>query len=335
MMSRTLLKSAYVLLWLALGWVVFVGTLQGQALSPTPSRAPNVQNALDSAGETWIEPRGLNIVDLVGRVPEHYLKNSILSYTPGYGILQYQSGTRLGATVVVTASVYPRYVVDGAWSGSMFGCLGQPAKIDQWGSVSPAARLRIYHGDNDVTREIDIYTHVPAGQRLPIRNPRESEQQNQYRYWETPLTSTKDRFSAAGELQLPANMGCELIMSFKNYRHLTAVFVLEDRSQINVEVLGDESFTFHSYVGVGYAGVLQPLVDQLRSRFGGRHERFDLNVPAGADYFLLNFPPMPVDPYTQFPAILTGTWIAGLEAPTASTPAEDFPSITSTPWGCR
>ncbi len=247
----------------------------------------------------WLEPRGLNIVDLVGQVPDEYLAGSIISYTPGYGIVRYQSGQRSGSTVTITTDVYPRYIIAGDWSGTMFGCLGQPARIDQWGTVSPAATVRIYNEQGaDVTRQVDFYLYVPAGLRKPIRNPQQSESQNEYRYWESDVISSK--FTADGALILPANMGCEVVMSFRNYRRLTAVFTLQVEPQISVEVVGEETFTFHSYLGVGYAGLLQPLVDQLNAQYGGRHEKFDLHIPAQANYMWLNFPPMPVDPYTQF-----------------------------------
>jgi len=270
------------------------------AMSSTTGLLPTATaSAID-----WLEPRGLSIVDLVGIVPENYLVGSILSYTPGYGILRYKSGQRTGDTVVITADVYPRFVIDGSWTGTMFGCLGQPARIDQFGTVSPASTVRVYNGAVEVTRQIDLYTYVPAGLNKPIRNPKVSEWQNQYRYWESDLL--RSQFTAEGALVVPANMGCEIIMSNKNYRQLTAVFTLQAPQVVSVEVLSAETFTFHSYVGVGYAGLLAPLVNQLRARFGDRHERFELHAPAEADYLWLNFPPMPVDMYTQFPGNPTG-----------------------------
>jgi len=265
---------------------------------------PDIAEGVGSTADLdWLEPRGLNIVDMVGFVPEEYLEEAIISYTPGYGILVYQAGTRVGDTVTITATVYPRYfkTPDGAWSGSLFGCLGQPARIDQWGSVAPATTMRLYYNREDVTSQVDLYTYVPAGRTQPIRNPRQSENENQYRYWETEQSATE--FTPDGALSLPANMGCELIMSYKNYRQLTAVFVAQIWHQVSVEVVGSETFTFHSYMGPGYAGVIAPLVGQLS---GSRHEKFPLDVPAEADYFLLNFPPMPVDPYTMFPGNPTG-----------------------------
>mgnify|MGYP001052246396 CR=1 FL=1 len=261
--------------------------------APTALTAPNV---------SWLEPRGLNIVDLVGRVPDEHLAGAIISYTPGYGILTYASGSRIGNTVTLTATVFPRHFKTSGWSGSLFGCLGQPARIDQWGSVAPAMTARLYHGGEDVTSQVDLFSYVPAGRTQPVRNPRQSETQNRYRYWhEGEWSRLRTSFTSDGALSLPANMGCELITSFRDYERLTAVFTAEAKREISVEVLGTEALTFRSYVGAGYTGLMSNLMSQLGARYGSRHQKLQLDIPPGADYFLLNFPTQPVDAYTQFP----------------------------------
>jgi hypothetical protein len=250
-----------------------------------------VESVVSTADVDWLEPRGLNIVDLVGFVPEEYLQDAIVSYSPGYGIVRYQSGSRIGRTVTVTATVYPRYFVltGGGWSASLFSCLGQPARFDQVASVAPETTLRLYHGPTNVTDEVTGYRYVPAGRSWPSANSRSYS-----RY----LTVEVEAHPADGALDLPANMGCEMWIPNRDYGELTAVYTVQATPMISVTVAGTELFTFHSYIGGGEAGHLQPLVDQLRSRFSGRHEKFTLHIPAEADYFLLNFPAMPVDPYT-------------------------------------
>jgi len=269
----------------------------GEAVSATDS-----EQLVETAGTVdWLEPRILNIVDLVGMVPEEYLQGHIISNTSGYGILRYEAGTRLGNTVVITTTVYPRYIKDArtGWDASMFGCLGQPARIDNTGSVAPATTMRLYYNGRDVTRQVDLYTYLPAGLNQPIRNPNQSESQNLYRYWETGVLSTN--FTEDGDLYLPANMGCELSMSFKNYLQLTAVFTAQVSNQISVETLGVETISFHSYLGAGYEGHFESLRNQLYAAgYGGRCEQVELQIPAAADYLFVNFPPTPVDEYTRF-----------------------------------
>lgn len=279
-----------------------VAAARGAAeVATTKTQAAAEAATTKDAGLDWLEPQGLNIVDLVGQVPDSALAGMVISATPGYGILRYRSGQRLGDIVTITATAYPRFVVDGIWNGSLLGCLGQPAKIDQLGSTSPASTVRLFHGTREVTREASLYRYVPAGFTKPARNPVESERQNLYRYDKTPtLNST---FTSDGQLVLPANTGCELIISFRDYRELTAIFTLFSPQVIRVSLLGSQDFTFHSYLGVGYAGHLTSLVNQLRAAgYRDRHEKLPMSVPAGANYFLLNLEPSPVDPFTAFPS---------------------------------
>ena len=251
-------------------------------------------NMISPAEISWLEPRGLNIVDLVGFVPEEYLEGAIISYSPGYGIIRYQSGLRAGDTVTITAKVYPRYIKDTntGWSGSLFSCLGQLPRFDQWGSATPAARVSLYNGSQNVTWEVGGYQYVPA-LSLPVANTSAFDKYPEIRV--EPVNVNE------GVLDIPANMGCEMWINWKNYTELTAVYVIQHRPVVSVTLMGTEVFTFYSYIGPGYAGLLGPLVSQLTSKYKARHDKFDLHVPPGADYFFLNFPPMPVDPYTQFP----------------------------------
>ena len=267
----------------------------GVGASSLPSAAES------TAGSNWLEPRGLNIVDLVGWVPEADLAGAIVQYTPGYGILRYRSGQRNGNTVTITATAYPRYAVDRAWNGSLFGCLGQGARIDELGSVAPASKLRVYTpGGQEITRQVDGMFHVPAGQTKPIRGPRESEQANLYRYWETNWQAPT--FAADGALLLPANMGCELVITYKDYRELTLVFTAEVVPVVSVKVVGRQSFQFPVYTGPGYAGHFDALRNQLARFCSERPPTVaTMAIPPGADYFLFNYQPSPVDPYTSFP----------------------------------
>ncbi|HHS96912.1 MAG TPA: hypothetical protein ENK08_03305 [Chloroflexi bacterium] len=256
---------------------------QGEAWS-----FPLQQEQTATADANWLEPRGLNIVNLVGFVPDTYLQGAIIYYSTGSGIVRYVSGTRVGDTVTITATVYPRYVP--SWDFSKFGCLGQIAHYDELGSVAPQSTLRLYDGDRNITDQITGYDYYPAGQNLPIRNSN---------YWERySKISISSPSVSNGALQLPANMGCTIRIP-GNYRQLTAVYTLRARPAVSVSVVGAETFVFHSYIGVGSAGQLEPLVNQMRARYGDRHDKFSLNVPSEADYFFLNFPPQPVDPYTN------------------------------------
>jgi hypothetical protein len=254
----------------------------------------------------WLEPRGINIVDLVGAVPEDYLKGAIVSYG-GFGIVRYVGGSRINDRVVITTTTYPRHVGDPntGWHGTMFGCLGHAAFIDGLGSVSPPAKVHIYLPDgSEITRQVDSYDYNPSGQIKPILNPRQSEQQGKDRYelktFQTP------RFDVDGAFLLPGNMGCRFVMSHKNYSQLTVVYSLQVQRTITIQVMGSENFSFPVYTGPGNAGRFSRLRDRLNGFCGNAaalsqvDADFTMSIPSGANFFVMNFPPTPVDPYAPW-----------------------------------
>ena len=309
--------------WLLLA-VNFVSVPVGADQNPTSdltgigasfSPPTNALAAGTAASAAWLEPRGLNIVDLVGQVPDSDLVGAIIQYTPGFGILRYQSGQRVGNTVTVTVTAYPRFWSDAEWHGSLFGCLGQAARIDELGTVAPATSLRVYTPDGqEITRQVGGFSHVPSGLTQPIRNPRESEQANLYRYWESGIASAT--FAADGALLLPANMGCELFILYQDYRELTLVFTAEVAPVVSVKVVGRQTFQFPAYFGPGYAGHFDALRSQMAHACTNRPATIaNMVIPAGADYFLFNYPPMLGDPFTAFP----GNPLGNLDRPTGAT----------------
>jgi hypothetical protein len=79
------------------------------------------------------------------------------------------------------------------------------------------------------------------------------------------------------------------------YDDFIAEFSMTLPRQLQVEVVGEEqTFEFGIYSGPGVSGWLAGLQAQLLAKVGMRHEKFSLNIPEGADYILVNFPPSPV-----------------------------------------
>jgi hypothetical protein len=249
----------------------------------------NVQEP-DASTPAWLEPNGLNIIDLVGAVPETYLQNAIIFNEVGLGIIQYRSGSRAGNTVKLHTTIHPRYF---AWEGiqySQFGCLGQSPQLDNWGTVAPAARMRVYAGSQDVTGGILIQNLFVAGQVQPVHNAVDPVLN---RYQDAPPPT---RFEDGWAL-IPANRGCLIrVPGFQS--NMTADFVVEAAPEIRVTLVGHQDFAFHSYIGVGAIGWFESLRQQLRQKYGERHEKLPLTIPADANYLFVNFPPTPVDLYT-------------------------------------
>ncbi len=246
---------------------------------------------------TWLEPRALSVVELVGQVPEAYLQGTIIS--SGNGIMVYESGTRVGNQVTVRTKLYPRlerHPINPNDRITSFGCLGQTPIFDHMASTVPVSTLRIYDKTGmEITSEVRSLFVTRMGTRQPNANSREPHRYpiDLYEQWGQPLP-----LGAEG-LQIPANSGCRIWIERTDLYPLTGVFTLTLNPSAQVSVVGTQQETFQSYIGPGNIGVFQPLMSQMSDSYGWRHGRVPLSVPAEANYFLVRFPAMPGDPYTD------------------------------------
>jgi hypothetical protein len=250
---------------------------------------------------TWLEPRGLSVVELVGQIPDEHLQGTILSYGDMDGIVVYESGSRVGDTVVITTKIYTRYSTPHWAPGhklTTFGCLGQSPHFDHLGSVVPPSTLRVYDaGGTEVTSEIEHMFIANMDLKQPSTNSSDP-----FRYL------PEIHYGVGGDLplpmgpeglEIPPNSGCQILIFQADYYPLTGVFTLELEPSVRASVLGTQQATFQSYIGPGSLGIFQPLMEQLRAEYPDRHDRIFLSAPAGADFFLLKYPAMPGDPYTD------------------------------------
>ncbi len=269
--------------WGLAGLLLLGILLMGPAM-PLRAQPPRPQSP-----PSWLEPRALNLADLVGLVPEAQLQDAIIAYS-GVGIVQYVSGNRNGNTVTLQVRITPRYSRSGGLLNTHFNCLGQTGIYDHWSSTVPEARMRLYADGGEITDQIRYINVTPAGWVLPTANTGAG-----FRYAQTGIQPAT--FAGDGSLVVPANMGCEIV-ALGYHTNLTATFILETTSPIQVTVLGQEQFSFHSYIGPGNAGQLEALRSQMQARYPGiRHDKFPLQIPPAADYILVTYPPTPADAY--------------------------------------
>lgn len=245
-------------------------------LAAQDTALPRVGQAMD-----WIEPRGINVVDLVGLVPEEHLRDAIVYFYGWFGVALYDSGERDGDVVTLTLRME-------TGQRNVALCPGAPGQFDTWPSVAPAGTARIYAGDQEITDQASWIHYHPAGQTLPIGN---AAQVDRYPLIQQQLTRTPDN-----ALEIPANTGCVIFLD-NAYDDVRAVFTLDAPQRINLTPLGSQTMTFGSYIGIGNAGKVDSLRNQMQARFGDRHFAIDLQIPDGADYVLVNFPTTPVNPY--------------------------------------
>jgi hypothetical protein len=274
------------------GYRDIVSFLESPDAQELPAAPETPVNAGAADAIDWLEPRGLSIVDLVGAVPEEHLRGSILVFTGGSGILRYLEGRRDGNRVTIKVDVSPRYPALSV-PYTTLNCLGKRALYDEWPLTVPASTMRIFQNGRDITAEVSpTFHYYRAGQVQPSHDAGATR----YKDYETPFVSLER--TADGALKIPANMGCTIYIPGER-SGLTAEFVFNAPQQIVVDVLGSQTFTFHSYIGTGDSGRIAALVSQMQSRFGSRHEKFPLQIPAGADYVWLHYPPTPVSAYSN------------------------------------
>lgn len=236
----------------------------------------------------WIEPRALNITDMVGQVPDAVLQDLIIAYSGGGGLARFVSSQRQGDLMRITVRLDTRRSLNaGRWITTLC-LLGQRPVYDHMGSAAPESWLRLYNGTTELTNQLVWGYIVDPALALP--------QDDASSYQRYPWRTVFDFPATANGRYIPANYGGEVVL-YGDYPVLTGVFTFRPADRPQVTYLGQQEATFPSYIGVGWVGAFQPLMQQLRSRFPDRHPRIFLNIPAGANYILFIYPPMPFDVY--------------------------------------
>lgn len=250
--------------------------------------------AVRAGGPSWLEPRALNIVDLVGQVPDDVLRGTIIS-AGGPGAVVFESSSPVGDAWRIRATLYGRVAHPGWLQGqplTFVGALGQMADFDNMGSASPESWLRLYNGSQELTNRLELLSHNTAQLMQPLTGA--GEWQRYPRLQVSPL-----RFTAEG-LYIPANTGADIALR-GDYPVLTGDYTVRPRNRPRVRYLGTQQATWQTYIGPGAMGYLTPLMTQMENRYGRRHHRILLEIPAGANYILFIYPLSPGDPYSDDP----------------------------------
>ena len=250
----------------------------------------------------WLEPQGISIVSLVGKVSEAILQDLIIVFEPNHGIVTYQSGTRSITTVRINARV--EYS-----DTTQVPCLGAYGNSDVWHMVVPEGSLRIFDNGVDITSQVaGTFKHYAAGLNKPSFHSGNWE-----RY---PYTTANVRFNSDGSIHMPANLGCRYTLNSIPSGEVTAEYTFTNvNSYIDVTLLYQEAHPVKSYVGPGWVGKYTGIMNQIKVRFASqlppwliRHEGFEFfrQLAPGetdftqqqllaADYFLIKFPPLADD----------------------------------------
>jgi hypothetical protein len=255
-----------------------------------------------AANPPWIEPRALSIADLAGQVPDDVLSGALIT-SANAGIVVFQSSSWQGSALRLNTTIYGR-VGHPDWLGGQpltdLHTLGQTTHYDNMGSVSPESWLRIYENGQDLTNGLDyLFLRSPALVQ-PLAGAGEFDR---YAALQTARQITTDG------LHLPAHFG-GWVQIRGDHPVLTGVFTIHPQNRPRVTYLGQQQANWQTYVGVGAMGAFAPLMSQLHVRYGDRHGRIPLQIPAGANYVLFIYPPSPGDPY-HYDAANRGRLVGG------------------------
>lgn len=300
-------------------WIIFFALATSQravALSEIATGRPSSDNLSELTPSTpstsstpstpaWLEPRGINVVELVGVLPEEVLRDSIISYDPDRGVVRYLSGERIGDQVTVRV----RY--DYGFKNEL-GCFGQTPNWDHSTTISPPGKMRVFDNGTDVTNRVSLNgTYFPAGQITPQYSAATME-----RYQSRPIVLQRD---SGGWLNIPANMGCVLKITGAMPTQVTAEFRFQSADYIKATLVHQDELQAHSYIGEGYAEKLQSLQKQMSARYRPRHDEWQwffqpLEIKQklqGADYAFVKFPPSGFNPYGEGMAPSAGAYRFG------------------------
>ena len=269
-MPRHARRSVFLALWLAV-WLA----------------GPTFAQSVYADTLPWAEPRALNVVDLAGQVPDEVLAGHIVCDGDPGGLILYESSSWAGPKLRIRVSIYPRY----DWTGhsgwvTNVPLLGHAPAFDRPSSSAPRSWLRLYHGSVDVTREVVFFGNNRPDLALPINASGEPRYSMGSEFTAVPATLPADG------IEIPANWG-GFAQIYREYDHLTGVFTIVPSHRPIVTYMGEELLSYPSYIGPGFVGWFEPLMQQMRSKYSDRHPRLALTQPAGANYVLFDYQPMP------------------------------------------
>ncbi len=275
---------------------IFLLTLFGfiQNRSGASANTQDQNTISNSEAVSWLEPRGLNAADLIGILPEAVLKDSVINWTQGEGIMRYVSGSRSGDNVTMLVSY--EYA-----DSRNLACLGKPGIQDELSSAVAQSTMRVFDGTIDITSRVALsFEYIPAGQTQPVRPPNDRHRYN--------TISGTFRRTAAGDIIVPANIGCSFTINGAAPNNPHAEFKFESPQYVTATEIYSTKLAAKSYIGPGNTELLTGLQNQMRDRYSDRHLRWNpdpsgdndiRNLIMDADYIFYKAPPAPIDAYAN------------------------------------
>jgi hypothetical protein len=243
-----------------------------------------------AATPPWVEPRALSIVDMAGQVPDAALAGHVISHANPGGLARFEASSWVGNKLRIQVRAFPRFrwsPAEGGWvtDGPL---LGHRPVLDHMSASVPEASLRVYADGVDITDQVVYYGYMRPTLTLPVSGPGDP------RYDTGNVIAEPPRPIPPDGMPIPANWGGSFTIRAV-HPTLTLVWTLTPTARPTIRYVGEESFSYPSYIGPGYTGWFEPLMRQMRARYADRHPRFMLRVPPEANYVLFVYEPQPYD----------------------------------------
>ena len=265
-------------------WIAAVLTTLGMLMLPWPFAT------VKAATPPWVEPRALSIVDMAGQVPDAALAGHAICYANPGGLAYFESSSWAGDELRIQVRAFPRFrwsPTEGGWV-SDGPLLGHRPVLDHMSASAPEASLRVYANGADITDQVVHYGYMRPTLTLPVSGSSDP------RYDTGNVIAEPPRPIPPDGIPIPANWGGSFTIRAE-HPTLTLVWTLTPTVRPTVRHVGEESFSYPSYIGPGYVGWFGPLMQQMRARYADRHPRFMLRVPPEANYALFVYEPQPYD----------------------------------------
>ncbi len=253
--------------------------------------------AADAQSGPWLEPQGLNIVDIAGQVPDAVLSGLIIAWHGSGGIVRFQSSDLDADWLRIHVLLNTRRVPVGTGYVTQFSLLGQAPLYDHMTSTSPESWVRVYEGGREITSELSYCSYIEPPRSSPTTP---ASDWNRYPANAREIMGTA-MVSGPNGRWIPANTGGSVTLP-GDRPVLTATFTVRRPSAARVTYLGTQEASFQSFIGPvsdGDMGAFAALYGQISALVGTtRHTRIPLVIPGAANYVMFNYAPSDFDIYS-------------------------------------
>ncbi|MBC7317370.1 MAG: hypothetical protein H5T70_13185, partial [Chloroflexi bacterium] len=183
------------------------------------------------------------------------LAGHIICYGNPGGLAILEATSQSGDALRLQVRAYPRFrwsPTEGGWVTDA-PLLGHKPSGDRMSASVPAASLRVYANGVDITDQVVYYNYIRPTLALPHNGNADP------RYNTGNVIDVPPRHIPADGIPIPANWGGSFSIRAV-HRVLTLIWTVRPTSRPSVRYVGEESFSYPSYIGPGFVGWFEKLM---------------------------------------------------------------------------